>query len=74
MRSHTPAVTMASSSAKPGLMPDPNSDEPPRAHASASRRRASSIECPVMNAAVLTTFAPDSRMRTISSTSGHIGL
>ena len=68
------AATIASSSAKPGLMPVPNSVDPPRSHASAIRSRSAPRLRPVMNDAVATTFTPASRMRTSSSTSGHIGL
>ena len=39
-----------------------------------SRSRPSPSEWPVMNAAVLTTLMPASRIRTISSTFGHFGL
>ena len=74
MRSHAPALTRARRSANPGLIPDPNTEAPPRSQASAMRRRPSPREWPVMNAAVLTMLLPASRMRTMSSTSTHIGL
>ena len=73
-RSQIVAATMASSSAKPGLMPEPNIVEPPCSHASTIRSRPAPRLCPVMNAAVETTFTPADRMRTSSSTSIHIGL
>jgi hypothetical protein len=42
------------------LIPDPKIDDPPRSHASTIRARHSSPrECPVMNAAVVTTLAQD---------------
>ncbi len=65
---------MASSSAKPGLTPEPNNVDPPRWHASAILSRPSPRLCPVMNEADATTFTPAYRMRTSSSTSIHIGL
>ena len=75
MRSQMPAVAMPSSSTKPGLMPVPNIVEPPRSHASTMRSTVGAeFRLPLMNAAVLTTLTPASRMRTSSSTSGHIGL
>ena len=74
MRSHAVPATMASSSANPGLTPEPNSVAPPRWHASASLSRPSPRLPPVMNDAEATTFTPASRMRTSSSTSIHIGL
>ena len=43
-------------------------------HASMMRSRPSPSEWPVMNAAVDTMLTPASRIRTISSTSGHFGL
>ena len=73
-RSQIPPARMASMLAKPGLMPLPKIDTPPRSHAAISRSRPSPSEWPVMNAAVLTTLMPASRIRTISSTSGHFGL
>ena len=74
IRSHAVPATIASSSAKPGLTPEPNSVDPPRWHASASRSRSAPKLCPVMNEADATTLIPASRMRTSSSTSIHIGL
>ena len=73
-RSQMPADTMISRSANPGLMPLPKIDAPPRSHASMMRARPSPSEWPVMNAAVITMLMPASRIRTISSTSGHFGL
>ena len=73
-RSQTLAEAMAMRSAKPGLMPEPKTVVPPRSHASRMRWRPSPREWPVMKAAVLTMFTPASRIRTISSTSTHIGL
>jgi hypothetical protein len=73
-RSQMLAVTMASSSAKPGLMPLPNIDEPPRSQASMMRSRSAPSPCPLMNAAVLTTLTPASRMRTSSSVFDDMGL
>jgi hypothetical protein len=61
-------------STKPGLMPVPNIDVPPRRQASVMRSPSPPGRCPLMNAAVLTTFTPASRTRTSSSVSGHIGL
>ena len=74
IRSQTVAATMARSSTKPGLTPLPNIDEPPRSHASTMRSRSAPSPLPLMNAAVLTTLTPASRIRTSSSTSGHIGV
>ena len=68
------ADTMASSSANPGLMPVPNMVEPPRRHASTIRSRSAPRLCPVMKAAVATTFTPADRMGSSSPTSSHIGL
>ena len=73
-RSQMVADTMANSSAKPGLTPVPNIVEPPRRHASTMRSRPGPKLCPVMNAAVATTFTPADKMRTSSSVSSHIGL
>ena len=73
-RLHTIAETMASSSAKPGLTPDPNIVEPPFSQASMIRSRPSPRFFPVMNDAVVTTLTPADRMRTNSSTLIHIGL
>ena len=73
-RSQMVADTMASSSAKPGLMPEPNMVEPPRSQASTIRSRPGPRLSPVMNAADDTTFTPAVRMRTSSSVSLHIGL
>ena len=72
-RSQMPADTSARRLAKPGFMPEPKSELPPRSHASRRRRRPSPSAWPVMNAAVADTFTPASRMRTSSSTSGHFG-
>ena len=74
MRSQMLAVAMPISSTNPGLMPVPNMDEPPRSQASAMRSWSAGLRFPLMNAAVLTTLTPASRMRTTSSVSGHIGL
>ena len=73
-RSQIPAETMARRSANPGLMPLPKTDTPPCSHAATMRSRPSPREWPVMNAAVDTMLTPASRMRTISPTSGHLGL
>ena len=73
-RSQTVADTIASSSAKPGLMPEPNIVDPPRRHAASIRSRSAPRLWPVMNAAVETTFTPAARMRSSSPTSIHIGL
>ena len=69
-----PATVTATSSAKPGLTPVPKSVEPPCSHAATSRSRSDPSRPPVMNAAVLTTFTPLARMRSSSSTDGHMGL
>ena len=74
IRSQTPATTMPSSSANPGLTPVPKSDERPRSHASTSRLRSGPSRRPLMNAAVETTLTPASRIRTSSSIDGHMGL
>ena len=74
IRSQMPAVAMPISSTKPGLMPVPNIEDPPRLQASTMRSRPAPRPRPLMNAAVLTTLTPASRIRTNSSTSGHIGL
>jgi hypothetical protein len=73
-RLQMPAIVSATSSAKPGLTPVPMRDAPPRSQASTSRSRSAPSRLPVMNAAVDTTSTPASRMRTSSSTEGHIGL
>ena len=57
-RSQMLVDTIASSSAKPGLTPEPNMVEPPRSHASTIRSRSGPRLCPVMNAAVDTTLTP----------------
>ena len=46
-RLQMPATVMASSSTNPGLMPVPNSDEPPRSHASTRRSRSGAEPAPV---------------------------
>ena len=74
IRSQTLAATMARTSTKPGLTPLPNIEEPPRSHASTMRSRSAPSPLPLMNAAVLTTLTPASRIRTSSSTSDHIGV
>lgn len=74
IRLHTIADTMASSSAKPGLTPEPKMVEPPCWQACRIRSRPSPRFPPVMNDAVVTTLTPADRMRTSSSTSIHIGL
>ena len=74
IRLHTIADTMANSSAKPGLTPDPKIVEPPFSQASNSRSRPSPRLCPVMKDAVVTTLTPADRIWTASSTSNHIGL
>jgi hypothetical protein len=73
-RSQPVVATIASSSAKPGLTPEPNIVEPPCLHASSIRSRPAPRLCPVMNDAEDTTFTPADRIRTSSSTSIHIGL
>ena len=65
---------MASTSTKPGLTPLPNIEDPPRSHAWTMRSRSAPSPLPLMNAAVLTTLTPASRIRTSSSTSDHIGV
>ena len=74
MRSQMPAVAMPISSIQPGLMPVPKMVEPPASQASAMRWRSAGFPLPSTNAAVLTTSTPAARMRTTSSTAGHIGL
>lgn len=74
IRSHAVAATMASSSAKPGLTPEPNRVEPPLRHASSSRARSAPRLPPVMNDAEVTTLTPADRISTSSSTLIHIGL
>ncbi len=74
IRLHTIADTMANSSANPGLTPDTKIVEPPWRQAARIRSRPAPRLCPVMNAAVVTTFTPADKMRTSSSTSIHIGL
>ncbi len=73
-RLQIPAMVTATSSANPGLMPVPKRDEPPRVQASTRRSRSAPKFVPVMKAAVATTLTPASRIRTSSSTDGHIGL
>ena len=73
-RSQMVAVAMEISSTKPGLMPEPNMETPPRLHASRIRSRSAGLPRPLMKAAVLTTLTPASRIRTSSSGSGHMGL
>lgn len=74
IRLHTIADTMASSSAKPGLTPDPNIVEPPFSQASRIRSRPAPRFCPLMKDAVVTTLTPADRIWTNSSTLIHIGL
>ena len=74
IREQMPAIVTATSSAKPGLTPVPNSEDPPRSQASTSRSRSGPKLAPVMNAAVATTLTPAARIRTSSSTDGHMGL
>jgi hypothetical protein len=74
IRSQMPAAAMPMSSTKPGLIPVPNIDDPPRSQASRMRSRSAGLPRPLMKAAVLTTSTPASRMRTSSSVSGHMGL
>ena len=74
-RSQTPAETIPSRFANPGFIPVPKIELCPRSHASTSCRRSSARSAsPVMNAAVVTTLAPDSRICTRSLMFGHFGL
>ena len=73
-RSQAVAATIASSSAKPGLTPEPNIVDPPLLQASSMRARPAPRLWPVMNDAEATTLTPADRIRTSSSTSIHIGL
>jgi hypothetical protein len=68
------AVAIPTSSTKPGLIPVPKIVDPPSSHAVRMRKRSAGLPLPLTNAAVVTTLTPASRMRTISSVLGHIGL
>ena len=73
-RSQSPADTMIEHVGEPGVDAAAEDRAPPRAHAVDDAVRPSPSEWPVMNAAVDTMLTPASRIRTISSTSGHFGL
>ena len=74
-RSQEPESTMATILVIPGWAPLPKMVELPRAQAFRIRLR-SSVLClpPVIQAADVHTFTPDSRMRSSSLMLGHSGL
>jgi hypothetical protein len=74
MRSQMFADATPRRSAKPGFMPEPKIELCPRSQASRILSRSAPNASPVMNAAVVTTLTPASRIATSSSKSGHFGL